>query len=212
MDETPITVICIGCGPSLSQDDVSMAVGWRDGHTDSRKIIAVNLAFRMAPTADVVHACDQLYWDTYGIETLQGAPKARKTTFSPSAAKKWGAELFDDLGGTNSGYQAIKLAADHLHANRIILLGYDYQATGGRNHFHQDHPAPLYNTGKFQLPELEDLVARLAIRDIEVVNASRETAIDFIPRATLYDLLWKPVEYRAKPRPGGVPPFPPSVG
>ena len=46
--------------------------------------------------------------------------------------------------GQNSGYQAVGLAY-HLKADRIILIGFDMQRTGGKSHWHGDHPRGLNN-------------------------------------------------------------------
>lgn len=88
--------------------------------------------------------------------------------------------------GLNSGFQAINLAY-HFGARRIVLLGYDMQHTGGKTHWHGDHPRGLTNAEgisswvKYFRPLAEDL-ARLGV---EVVNCSTDTALTCFTRAPL---------------------------
>lgn len=93
-------------------------------------------------------------------------------------------------GGSNSGYQVINLAAQ-FGARRIILLGYDFKRTGGKSHWHGDHPRPLGNLGNLRMwCEHMGLLARdLAAAGIDVVNASRETALTCFRRMPLEDAL-----------------------
>jgi len=95
--------------------------------------------------------------------------------------------------GLNSGYQAIGLA--YLWgARRIILLGYDMQRTGGRSHYHGDHEGGLGNLGT--LPEwgrrMIGLGADLRARGVEVVNATRETALTCFERRPIGEALDPP--------------------
>ncbi|SDW94858.1 hypothetical protein SAMN05421681_103308 [Lysobacter enzymogenes] len=88
----------------------------------------------------------------------------------------------------NSGAGAIALAA-HWGARRVILLGYDCQRTGGQAHWHGDHPEGLANAGSIARwpAQFQRLIPQL--RGVEVINASRETALTVFPRATLESLL-----------------------
>ena len=88
--------------------------------------------------------------------------------------------------GTNSGAQAVNLAY-HLGATRIVLLGYDMQHTGGRRHCHQDYPAGWLNAEpvKGWASQFAFLARDLAAEGVEVLNASRETALTCVPRMTL---------------------------
>lgn len=90
----------------------------------------------------------------------------------------------------NSGAGAMLLAR-HRGAQRIILLGYDCQyAPDGTRHWHGDHAKGLGNCqslpkfyGQFQ--DVRD-----QLYDVEVINASRATALDLWPRATLEEALY----------------------
>lgn len=99
-----------------------------------------------------------------------------------------GAEYIRFNHGNNSGAGAIGLG-HHFGAQRIILLGYDCQYKGGKRHWHGDHPKGLGNAGKVdkwgaQFQKMAD-----SVRDIEVVNATRETALTCFPKVTLEDAL-----------------------
>lgn len=86
----------------------------------------------------------------------------------------------------NSGAAAIELAAD-MGAKRIILLGYDCQHTGGKRHWHGDHPkgAGSGNAGNIaKWPAIFNRLAR-SLKGVEVINCTRETALTCFPRASL---------------------------
>ena len=91
----------------------------------------------------------------------------------------------------NSGAGAIALAAAR-GAHRIVLLGFDCQHTGGRRHWHGDHPAGTAGNAApstvakwpAQFAELRDRLGR-----IEIINCSRETALTVFPRKPLREAL-----------------------
>lgn len=91
---------------------------------------------------------------------------------------------FDMPTPRNSGAGAIALAAQ-MGAERIVLLGYDAQKTGGRAHWHGDHPKGLGNAGTVaKWPEQFRAVIG-SLRGARVINASRATALTCFPRQSL---------------------------
>lgn len=104
--------------------------------------------------------------------------------------------LSDDPGflvtGGNSGYQAIGLAV-HFGASRIILTGYDMQATGGKSHWHGDHGPGLNNPKPATLSgwveNFATLPPDLQRRGVEVINSTRITALTCFPRKPLEAVL-----------------------
>ena len=84
----------------------------------------------------------------------------------------------------NSGAGAIS-AAVHAGAKRVILLGYDCQKTGGKSHWHGDHPKNLGNAGRIEA--WHDGFAKLKndCSHVEILNATRETALECFDRITL---------------------------
>lgn len=89
----------------------------------------------------------------------------------------------------NSGSGAVALAALR-GAARVLLLGYDCQRTGGKAHWHPDHPAKLGNAGS--LPRWKTQFNKLATHvngKLQVINCTRSTALDCFPRAALESVL-----------------------
>ena len=90
--------------------------------------------------------------------------------------------------GGNSGYQAIGLAY-HLGATRIILLGFDMHHHSGKSHFFGDHPKEFANSNA--KPDRFVAAFRTIKPEeygIEILNCSRETALDAFPRHNLEDV------------------------
>lgn len=88
----------------------------------------------------------------------------------------------------NSGAGAISLAA-HLGATRVLMLGYDCQRTGGKAHWHGDHPAGLGNAGSLaKWPAIFEKLASVLV-GTEIINCSRDTALACFPRVRLEDAL-----------------------
>lgn len=85
----------------------------------------------------------------------------------------------------NSGVGAISLAV-YAGAARVILLGYDCQRTGGKAHWHGDHPRGLGNAGSIAQwqPSFAAIRERMDKLGVQYVNCTRETALDW-PRCTL---------------------------
>lgn len=89
----------------------------------------------------------------------------------------------------NSGAGCIATAVEG-GAKRIILLGFDCQKTGGKAHWHGNHPKGLGNADKIE--HWHDKFSQLAAtipEGVEVLNASRETALTMFPRVNLDDVL-----------------------
>lgn len=89
---------------------------------------------------------------------------------------------------TNSGAAALAQAA-WWGARRVVLLGYDCGHTGGRKHWHPDHPGKLGNADSVGEWPAHFAAILPRLRGIEVINASRETALRLFPRASLEEAL-----------------------
>ena len=123
----------------------------------------------------------------------QYGPEAKRAFQGRIAAPhvKEGVE-YREIKAGNSGAGAILLAAE-LGAREIILLGYDCQHTGGRAHWHADHPSNMGNAGNVhkwadQFAE----VARKLPAGVKVINATRSTALTVWPTAQLEEVLNMP--------------------
>ena len=163
------------------------------------KVIVVNTSFRLAPWADVLYACDASWWTHYFAEAAGVMGAAELWTCAARARDQFRLNYIfggrmkglskknDQIAtGYNSGYQAIGLA--YLWgAKRILLLGFDMMRTGGRTHWHADHPSKLGNGGRFHewAKEMGVLAADATREGLEIVNCSRKTALTCFRRSTI---------------------------
>jgi hypothetical protein len=170
-------------------------------------VLAVKDSVRLAPWADACYACDARWWAHWnGLPDFPGLKFAMEDSrggiaFAKHDSKWPGVELLANTGetgleadhrglktGKNSGYQAINLAV-HLGAARIVLVGYDMQHTGGRAHWFGRHPWGTAPTCERFRPFFDYLVRPIAALGIEVVNATRETALTAWPLVPLEEAL-----------------------
>lgn len=186
--------VCLGSGPSLTQADVDYCRG-------RARVLAIKNTVDLAPWADVLYgagsdAGGNTWWRRAGaslrFEGLRYTldPNARQYASLLTLGPEGG--LTSDPAklahGHHSGYQAINLAI-HLGASKVVLLGYDMQATGGRHHYFGKHPhgkRPPYDLFMKWFPSI---VPALEERGVSVVNASRETALDLFPRMPIAEAL-----------------------
>lgn len=183
------TVVCIASGPSLTEEDAELV------HASGHPTIVTNTTFRLCPWADALVAFDCRWWQVYSHEVRETFA-GRTVTFCPKgAAARWGVETtlhradwVQAFG--NSGTAAISLAIAG-GASKVVMLGFDCQKTGGRTHWHGDHPKALGNAISMPgWPKLFRKVAQFAeARRVPVLNASRETALTCFPRMALEDAL-----------------------
>lgn len=186
------TIVCIGSGPSLTASDVDFCCG-------KARVIAVNNAVFLAPWADALYACDSKWWHWHkGVLTFHG----QKYALDARVRTRWpditvlrnggvsGLEVDPSAlkTGHNSGYQAINLAV-HLGAIKIVLLGYDMKPDGKRYHFFGEHPDRVPPPFRHMIDKFETLVEPLAGLGIEIVNATRHTALNCFPRLPLEQAL-----------------------
>lgn len=95
--------------------------------------------------------------------------------------------------GMNSGYQAVNLA--HLAgAARAVLLGYSMKrlAGSGAMHWFGDHPIKTGEPVLTSMLTCYRTLAKALPRVFEVINATRDTALDCFPRRSLESVLSDP--------------------
>lgn len=191
------TIVVVAAGPSLTAEDVAYCQG-------RARVVAVKDAITLAPWADVLYGsgADGGGWWKRNGPTLTAFPGRRYTLDQKAAA--WATVLRytgtygleSDPGavrtGKTSGYAAINVAV-HLGASKIILLGFDLQE-GPRHqqHVFGSHPwptRPWRELGRDCLPLFATLVPDLAALGIELINASRQTALTCFARATIAEAL-----------------------
>jgi len=172
------TVVILGGGPSLTGKDVDYCKG-------KARIMAINNAYLIAPWADVLYACDSLWWSHHQpyLTTFSG----QKWTCSKEAgdryklncvAYKFETSVSFRPGiihlGSNSGFQALNLAV-LFGVRRIILLGYDMSNQDGNTHWHGNHPVGLRKSSDYQdfIAAFNSAFWDLTRAGIEVINCSR---------------------------------------
>lgn len=181
------TVVCIASGPSLTPEDCELV------RESGLPTIVTNTTFRMCPWADVLFAFDRKWWAHYLPEVRQTF-KGRLIGWSPGLQAFGIPSLHDEKAWFthfhNSGACSASLAIA-AGASRVILLGCDCQKTGGKVHWHADHPAPMGNArsiGNWPT-QWKNLARYAAARHVPVENASRATALTVFPRVDLADAL-----------------------
>lgn len=183
-DWAGFTVVCMASGPSLTREDALLVQNWRES-AENRRVIVTNTTFKMAPWADVLFAMDSRWWLKHGREA-EAEFAGERLTVARGASP--GAKKVDLPFSGNSGACSIMLSKVR-GASRVILLGYDCQYTGGKRHWHGDHPKGLGNC--VSLPHFPGQFEQLLryIGGLDVVNASRATVLDLWPRKPLEECL-----------------------
>lgn len=198
------TVVLIGTGPSLTQADVDFCRG-------RARVVAIKDAYQVAPWADALYCADEVWWMHHGrsleFEGLRFALVAPERRYIEAVrdARAQRLQIGGSSGldgrpthlrtGAHSGFSAINLAA-HLGARRIVLLGYDLQASpDGAGHFFGEHayrstdPGRRKSTCYDKVDVYQSLVEPLAARGISVVNATRQTALTVFPQLSIQEAL-----------------------
>ena len=176
------TAVVLASGPSLTAEDCELVRA--SGHP----AIVTNTTFRLCPWAAALFGFDSGWWRVYHEEVF--ATFAGRKVSSALVAAKYGVEIIPRRY-RNSGAAAVALAMDY-GAARVVLLGFDLDVGPmGESHHHGDHPPGLGNTESISdWPRHFDLIAKQAKKkEIEILNASRRTALKAFPRVTLEDVL-----------------------
>ncbi len=192
------TVAILASGPSLTFDDVEYA----RAHSD--RVIAINETWRACPTADVLYAADARWWvkrrptpdaftgERWTTPLHYDTPEARAvlaTLQQVETRRGHDVSLTPPIAtGSNSSFQAMGLAL-WWGARRIVFLGLDMQFTRGQTHWHGDHTGGLANPASASLLEFarafDTAAPQIAALGVEVINASRETALTCFKREEL---------------------------
>jgi Protein of unknown function DUF115 len=189
-----MTFAIVASGPSLAAWQVEYLRG-------KAKVIACNGSFQAMTYPAIVYGCDESFWKHYAAAVKAAGHEC--WTQHAKAARKYGLNWIKSVDkpglpdtpdmlhfGGNSGYQAICLAVC-MGAERIILIGFDMQETGGRWHWHDDLRGvegkdPIIARWAKAFPPLAD---GLRQRGIETINCTIETALNCFPRADLRNVL-----------------------
>lgn len=188
------TGVVIASGPSLCDADVRYCQG-------RARVCVVNDNYKIAPWADVLYAADGPWWDAHG-----GAADflGQKWTQDVHAAKRFGLNyvackylpgISHDPAllhaGFNSGFQAVNLMF-LMGCRKIVLLGFDMKlGKNGQKHWFGNHPKQLnraFDAGKWARC-MDKVARRYEKAGVEIINASRETALLEYRRASIGDCL-----------------------
>lgn len=193
------TIVCIGSGPSLTQEDCDFVFG-------KAPVIAINRSLALAPWAEVAYCADARMWKwlhddgtlakvtgvRIGLERTSGGVKdvSAYGVHVLHCAREAGLSRDPNAlhSGGHSGHQAINLAV-LMGAARIVLLGYDGQAVNRQHEWHAPHPGspkpPNYSAWQ---ESLQSLVPSLKRAGVDVVNCSPKTAYTAFPVRPLRDV------------------------
>lgn len=131
---------------------------------------------------------DRDWWAKYGEEVDQVFSGRRLST--NSIERRFNVTRLQSIRSyANSGAGAMS-AAIHAGATRLILLGYDCQHTGGQTHWHGDHPIGLGNAGRIEAWHDEFAKLKRDHSQVEILNATRQTALECFKRIDLESALW----------------------
>ena len=194
----------VASGPSATTQDAQMLRDCCD------EIIAINDSYRLCRGDDDgkyfndhIYGTDMKWWK-YAIGDIMRdydgnlwtqrvqwteEPEALGIQCMESEAKP---DLCSEPGkihtGSNSGYAAINLAF-HMGAKTIVLLGYDMRMKGNQRHWFNDRPEVL-NIGSCYNQFIQSLnTIDTKKHGIEILNASRRTALTCFPLVDLEDLV-----------------------
>lgn len=187
------TFVCIASGPSLTAADVEAVRG-------RARVVVVNNGLLLAPWADVLWATDARWWKWHAARVATfgglkfslsfGGPKLPSDVhvLRNAGYSGWSTDPSAVYHGKNGGFAALQLAA-LLGAARVLLLGYDMQRTGNRDHWHGDHPYKMPNPYRSWVRAFTDNAPAMRAAGLKVVNCSRETALECFPRLSLTEAL-----------------------
>ena len=153
-----------------------------------------NTSFRLALWADTLFAMDEAWWKTHIAEVRRDF--AGECIGFGTDAVKHGVRPMRRVRGDwspcgNSGAGAIAVAALS-GAARVLMLGYDCQHTDGKRHWHGDHPpGTAGNAAPHTVAKWPAHFRKLkaSYPGVQIINCSRQTALDVFPRANLEDVL-----------------------
>jgi hypothetical protein len=187
-------------GPSLTPAVAERCRGW--------PTIAVQDAYRRLPWADVLYACDTLWWDLHrGCPDFAGEKWSTHDGGSNqklATADRYGLHLVNGKAaegfstdpalihyGANSGFVGINLAM-LFGASPIVLVGFNMQGS----HFFGPHPSPLNNVDPIRYVPFFDRAARQLPAGVTILNATPDSALQCFLKVSLDDALPDPAGRR----------------
>lgn len=179
-----LTCYILGGGPSLSLVDVDRLLG--------RPVIAINMAYKIAPWARILYFADPRLHARYGQEMAQCAG-LRFTTSKrmlgtedvyvlrqQNTAMGLSARAGIVNWNLSAGACAVDIAA-HLGVKRIVLFGYDLRRVDGRTNWHDYYGYQAEDPyGRFR-KRFMWIARSLREMGIGCVNATPGSALRYFP-------------------------------
>ena len=182
------TAFVLASGPSLTLSDVAQVRRYAQAH--DCPVLVTNSTYRLALWADALFFYDSRWWSAHGNDVLRDFPGQIVTVCELIHHRMLNLRKQPFNAYKNSGGGAISFAM-YAGAKRVITLGLDGQpAADGRQHWHVPDPVLGDATGlSLFLPCFPDLAQDAAQQGVEIINASRQTAITCFQRQPLADIL-----------------------
>ena len=161
------TAVVLATGPSMSQ-----AVA--DSVRGRCIVIAVSNAYKLAPWADALVSNDAKWWRHH-----KDAMKFAGRKFSGARVPhiEWIKPAAGHGSDSNSGLQALRVARDVFHADKVLLIGCDMHGS----HFFGLHPPPLKNTTMTRRATHMKQYAKFDTKKCRVVNCTVGSALKCFP-------------------------------
>lgn len=179
----------LASGPSLTEADVQLVK--EAAQPRSWPVLVTNTTFKMARWADVLFFHDRTWWKEHGLTVKRTFPGLCVTIDGVRDPQVL--IMPKNLINTyrNSGSGAISFAI-YAGSPKVILLGLDGKfAADGTRHWHGDHPKGLGNAGSLPMitSKFPEQAKDLLAKGIDVVNATRDTAVTCFRQQALEDVL-----------------------
>jgi hypothetical protein len=187
------TCCIVAGGPSTTPEHARLA-------SDAFPTMALKDMFVLCPQAKIIYSCDLSWWferwrDPDFAPTLKAHPAIRVAMYYQKL--KTGVEDLkylqctgpDELDinegcvrhGLNTGFSGLNLAFN-LGPKRIILVGYDMRAIGGKSHCYSNHVPIEPGIYRQYVGTMRTIAPLIKKRGVEVVNTSMESALDCFPK------------------------------
>jgi hypothetical protein len=149
-DWTGKKCVIVASGPSLKDVDLSLLE-----HRQNVKIIVINTSYLRLPFADVLYACDVIWWRNHpealkfpGLKVTQDELARKEFGINRVICERHHENLVLDRPGQvgwggNSGFHCINLAIQWF-CKDLVLVAYDMHLNNG-SHWHGDHPNNMNN-------------------------------------------------------------------
>jgi len=188
----------VGGGPSL--------IGFNWALLANKFTIAINRAYEVLPTANLLYFTDTDYWErhkdamcAHGAPICRGAITANQTNHPRvNDFLLTGARGIETLPGklrhgSNSPYAALNLAGVHLGFKTVYLMGVDMKwGEGKKTHWHDGHKRIDPESGYANMINAYDqLVHILPQHGFQVININSGSRIKTLPTVS-YEQIFGP--------------------